>query len=118
MGFDLFPSDAELIAFFEVEPETFAELVITYTHVYNGETLYCSFTPEHGDLDVTLLLGEQKKAELHFSYGQQVTIDRFQDGREHLRVTFPPAMRLRDFVLTIKPEVSFFWGTQLDMDND
>ena len=108
-----FPSDDELRSFFEVEPETFGELVITYQRVHGGETLYCSFTPEHGDLDITLLRGEQKKAEFHFSYAQHVTIER-DGGRAHLKVTFPDDLRLRDFLLTVNPEVSFSWGTLLN----
>lgn len=118
MGFDVFPSEAELLSFFEVAPETFADLVITYTRVHGGETLYCSFTPEHGDVDLTLLHGEHKKAALHFSYGQQVVLHRHPDGRAYLRVTFPAAMRLKDFTLTLQPEVSFSWGTELDKGDD
>ena len=113
MAFDSFPSNDELLAFFEVEPETVAELVITYQRVQGDETLYCSFTPQHGDLDITLLRGEQKKAEFHFSYAQDVTIER-HGGRDHLKVTFPNDLRLRDFLLTLNPGVSFSWGTLLD----
>ena len=118
MSFQSFPSEAELLSFFEVEPEIFADLVMTYTRVHQGETLYCSFTPEHGDVDLTLLRGEQQKAEFHFSYGQRVELHRRPDGRQYLRVTFPPAMRLRDFILTLQPEVTFLWGTELDKGSD
>ena len=113
MAFDSFPSEEELLSFFEVEPEILAELVITYKRVNQGETLYCSFTPEHGDLDITLLRDEQKKAEFHFSYAQHVIIDR-EAGRDYLKVTFPDGLLLRDFLLAVSPEVSFSWGTLLN----
>jgi len=115
MAFDLFPADDELLAFFMVEPETFAELVTTYKREHNGETLYCSFTPLHGDIDITLLRGERTKAVLSLSHIQSVKIER-GNGGEHLIVAFSPDRALRDFVLSLVPEVSFVWGTTLDME--
>lgn len=115
MAFALFPTDDELLAFFMVEPETFAELVTTYTREHNGETLHCSFTPEHGDIDFTLLRGERTKAVLSLSHVQNVKIERGKNG-EHPIVAFSPNRSLRDFVLTLEPEVSFRWGTTLDME--
>ena len=54
MGFEGFPPENELIRFFEVEPEVFGDTVITYKRDCNGETLYCSFSPDYGDIDLTL----------------------------------------------------------------
>jgi hypothetical protein len=51
--------------------------------------------------------------ELHLSYVRSVEIIQ-HDGREQLRVAFPDNLPLQDFLLAVKPEVTFLWGTTLD----
>jgi hypothetical protein len=113
MAFQVFPPEYELLSFFEVEPEIFGDTVITYQREHNGETLFCSFSPDYGDIDLTLLHQGTKKVELHLSYVRSVEIIR-PDGREQLRVAFPDNLPLQDFLLAVKPEVTFLWGTTLD----
>jgi hypothetical protein len=113
MGFDFFPSQSELVRFFAAEPEVFGDTVITYKHQSATETLYCSFSPDYGDLDLTLLHHDHKKAVLSLSHIQRV--DLVADGTTaHLKVTFHSAMPLREFLLSVQPEVTFIWGTTLD----
>ncbi|RRB06273.1 hypothetical protein [Larkinella rosea] len=62
-----FPEDFELISFFEIEPEVLDPDLpwfyntITFKKIIENETLYCSFSPAYGDLDLTLLHNEQPK---------------------------------------------------------
>jgi hypothetical protein len=113
MAFDVFPRADELLSFFEVEPEIFGDTVITYKRPYNDETLFCSFSPDYGDIDLTLLQQAKQKLVLSLSFVQGVHVVK-DPNRTYLKVTFQPDKHLRDFLLAVKPELFIRWGTDLD----
>jgi hypothetical protein len=113
MAFEVFPQEDELLNFFEVEPEIFGDTVITFKRQYDSETLFCSFSPDYGDIDLTLLQQDKQKLVLSLSYIQNVEVVK-DTNREYLRVTFQPSKRLRDFMLAVKPDLFIRWGTDLD----
>lgn len=115
MAFEVFPLEEELISLFGTSPEIFGDTVVTYTREGMGETLYCSFSPDYGDMDITLLQQQEKKIVLSLSYIQRVEIRR-EKGTEQLQVSFQPSTHLRDFILVIQPKVSIVWGTTVDKD--
>jgi hypothetical protein len=115
MAFEVFPQENELLSFFEVEPEIFGDTVLTYKRQYASETLFCSFSPDYGDLDLTLLQQDKQKLVLSLSYIQNVEVVK-DTNREYLKVTFQPSKCMRDFILVVKPEVFIHWGTDLDKD--
>lgn len=113
MAFEEFPQEDELLSLFEVAPEIFGATVITYKRQYASETLFCSFSPDYGDIDLTLLQQDKPKLVLSLSYIQRVEVVK-DTSREYLKVTFQPDKRLRDFMLAVKPELFIRWGTDLD----
>ena len=112
MAFDVFPSELELSSFFETGPELLKDTVLTYKRAYQDETLFCSFSPDYGDIDLTLLHLDKQKLVLSLSHVHQVQVLQHA-GREQLKVSFQPGTLLRNFLLVVKPEVTIIWGTTL-----
>ena len=115
MAFRIFPEPVELLSFFGVEPTIFGDTVITYQREYPDETLYCSFSPDYGDIDLIWLQLDKQRLRLNLSYVQEVVILR-EKGREQLRATFMPATHLKEFMLEVEPRISIQWGTNLNKD--
>jgi hypothetical protein len=119
MAVNVFPDDYELISFFEVEPDVLdADIpwfynTLTFQKQCADELLYCTFSPAYGDIDLTLSRDQKAKITLNLHNIKSIEILKDSNG-EHLKATFHPDTLLKDFLLTLKPEISIIWGTSLD----
>lgn len=118
MAVKTFPEDWELTSFFEVEPQLLdsnPEIpwfynIITFQKQYADELLNCTFSPAYGDLDLALIRNQKVKLRLDLHHIEEVIVLKDPEN-EHLKLTFATDTLLRDFILTLKPEVSIIWGT-------
>lgn len=117
MGVKVFPEDWELMSFFEVEPQLLDSNLevpwfyntITFQKQYADELLYCTFSPSYGDLDLTVVRNQKVKLRLDLHHIEEVVVLKDPSG-EHLKITFDPDTLLKDFLLSLKPEISIIWG--------
>ena len=110
-----FPADHELVAFFEEEPTVRDQGIpwlyntLDFATTRHEIEVHCRFVPSYGKLTarVTIEGAELATYELRGVEAFRLVID---SGRETLVAMFPPALKLDNFALQLKPRVWAAWG--------
>ena len=110
-----FPSDYELIAFFEAEPSVldpdtpWLYNTLDFTTTRTGIEVQCRIVPSYGQLTARLILAGAELAKFELRDAEAFSLA-MGNGREILVVSFAPKLRLDKFALQLKPNVWAAWG--------
>ena len=110
-----FPTDEELLAFFESEPlgpapgEPWFYGTLDFTTVRADITVRCRLSAPYGEITTQLTMNGHELAKFELEGAETIRIITSAD-QEALEATFAPARGLGPFVLILKPRVWAAWG--------
>jgi hypothetical protein len=110
-----FPTDEELLAFFESEPtvrspgDPWLYNTIDFTTVRAEITVRCRLALSYGEITTQLTMNGHELAKFELEGAETIRIITTAH-QEALEATFAPARALGPFVLMLKPRVWAAWG--------
>jgi hypothetical protein len=110
-----FPTDEELLAFFESEPKVLSPgdpwfmNTLEFTTVRADITVHCRITPTSGEMTTQITMSGHELAKFELEGAETIRIIT-SAGQEALEATFAKARGLGPFVLMLKPRVWAAWG--------